>query len=136
VVIALVVLVVLVIPSPSPAPDNPVALQVLDDAVASGDYSTRAVAASLCVASANDPKVYTDFYAALFASDFQPKEGGSSDPSDSELAQRAESVGAPSSVADCITSGQEIDNAKTKCSTATPKSTRRSQIGSTVCRRH
>ena len=93
-------------------------LNFLDNKSASGDYSTRALAASLCVATANDPKLYTDFYAGLFAGDFQPKEGGSTDPSDPELAQVATSVGAPSSVADCITSGQQLDSAKTKATNA------------------
>jgi serine/threonine protein kinase, bacterial len=93
-------------------------LNFLDNKSASGDYSTRALAASLCVASANDPKLYTDFYAGLFAGDFQPKEGGSTDPSDSDLAQVATSVGAPSSVADCITSGQQLRSARTKATNA------------------
>ena len=89
-------------------------LTFLDSMSASGDYSTRALAASLCVASANDPKLYTDFYAGLFAGDFQPKEHGSTDPSDSDLAQVATSVGAPGNVTDCITSGQQLGSAKAK----------------------
>jgi serine/threonine protein kinase, bacterial len=93
-------------------------LDFLDPKSASGDYSTRAVAAALCVASANDPKLYTDFYSALFASDFQPKENASTDPSNDDLAQRAQSVNAPSSVTDCIKSGQQLDTAKTKASNA------------------
>ena len=93
-------------------------LNFLDPKSASGDYSTRAVAAALCVASANDPKLFTDFYAALFASDFQPKENASTDPSNDDLAQRAQSVNAPSSVTDCIKSGQQLDTAKTKASNA------------------
>jgi serine/threonine-protein kinase len=93
-------------------------LDFLDPKSASGDYSTRALAATLCVASANDPKLYTDFYAALFASDFQPKENASTDPSNDDLAQRAESVNAPSSVTDCIKSGQQLDAAKTKAANA------------------
>jgi serine/threonine-protein kinase len=93
-------------------------LTFLDPKSASGDYSTRALAAALCVASANDPKLYTDFYVGLFASNFQPKENGSTDPNNDELAQVAESVGAPSSVTDCIKSGQELDSAKTKAANA------------------
>jgi serine/threonine-protein kinase len=93
-------------------------LNFLDPKSASGDYSTRALAAALCVASANDPKMYTDFYAALFASDFQPKEDASTDPSNDDLAQRAESVNAPSSVTECIKSGQQLDAAKTKATNA------------------
>jgi serine/threonine protein kinase, bacterial len=93
-------------------------LTFLDSVSASGDYSTRALGASLCVASANDPKLYTDFYAGLFAGDFQPTEHGSTDPSDSELAEVAKSVGAPGSVTDCITSGQQLDSAKAKAANA------------------
>jgi serine/threonine protein kinase, bacterial len=93
-------------------------LNFLDPKSASGDYSTRAVAAALCVASANDPKLFTDFYAALFASDFQPKENASTDPTNDDLAQRAQSVNAPSSVTDCIKSGQQLEAAKTKASNA------------------
>ncbi len=93
-------------------------LNFLDNASASGDYSTRALAASLCVASANDPKLYTDFYAGLFASSFQPKENGTSDPSDSELSDLAASLGASGSVKICITSGQQLGEAKTKAANA------------------
>lgn len=93
-------------------------LTFLDSMSAGGDYSTRALAASLCVAAADDPKLYTDFYTGLFASDFQPEEGGSTAPSDEELARLAESAGAKSSVTDCITSGQELDTAKTKAQNA------------------
>lgn len=93
-------------------------LNFLNDKSSSGDYSTRALAASLCVASANDPKLYTDFYAGLFASNFQPKESGSTDPSDSELADLAASVGASGSIKICITSGQKLGEAKTKAANA------------------
>ncbi|OOK76947.1 thioredoxin family protein [Mycobacterium kansasii] len=48
-------------------------LNFLDDQSHTKNYSTRAVAASYCVADQNDPKVYSDFYAALFGSDFQPR---------------------------------------------------------------
>jgi serine/threonine-protein kinase len=93
-------------------------LTFLDSMSASGDYSTRALAASLCVALADDPKLYTDYYAGLFASDFQPEEGGSTAPDDDELAQLAESLDAKSSVTDCIKSNQELDTAKNKAQNA------------------
>ena len=93
-------------------------LDFLNDTSASGDYSTRALAASLCVASANDPKLYTDFYSGLFAGNFQPEEHGSSDPSDSELADLASSLGASGSVKICITSGQKLAEAKAKAANA------------------
>jgi serine/threonine protein kinase, bacterial len=56
--------------------------------------------------------------AGLFAGGFQPKEHGSTDPSDADLAQAATTVGAPSSVTDCITSGQQLDSAKSKATNA------------------
>ncbi|MBV8966624.1 MAG: protein kinase [Mycobacteriaceae bacterium] len=93
-------------------------LNFLDSRSASSDYSTRALAAALCVASADDPKLYTDFYAGLFASDFQPKENASTDPDDDRLAQLAQSVGSPGSVTDCIKSGQDLGAAKTKATNA------------------
>ena len=43
-------------------------LDFLDDKSHSKNYSTRAVAASYCVAAQNDPKLYTAFYSGLFAS--------------------------------------------------------------------
>jgi serine/threonine protein kinase, bacterial len=93
-------------------------LNFLDDSSASHDYSTRAIAASLCVASENDPKLYTDFYAGLFGSVFQPEENGSTDPSDSKLADLATTFGANSSVKGCIGSGENLEPAKTKATNA------------------
>ncbi len=89
-------------------------LDFLDENSASKNYSTRAVAASYCVAAAKDPKVYQDFYAGLFAADFQPREMGTSDPSDDELANLADKVGAPASVSNCISSQEMMNSAKSK----------------------
>ncbi len=61
-------------------------LNFLDDQSHSKNYSTRAVAASYCVAGQNDPKLYASFYSALFGSDFQPQENAASDRTDAELA--------------------------------------------------
>ena len=76
-------------------------LNFLDSGSHSKNYSTRAVAATYCVAAQNDPKVYTEFYSGLFASNFQPPEHGPEDRTDSELAQLAKSVGADASVVGC-----------------------------------
>jgi serine/threonine-protein kinase len=89
-------------------------LSFLDDKSHSKNYSTRAVAATYCVAAQNDPKIYDDFYSGLFASDFQPPEGGAEDRTDSELAQLAKTVGADPSVITCIKSGDDVGLAKAK----------------------
>lgn len=89
-------------------------LNFLDDKSHSQDYSTRAVAATYCVAAQNDPKVYTDFYSGLFASNFQPQEGAAEDRTDGELAQLAKTVGAGAGVIACIKSGDDIGTAKAK----------------------
>lgn len=89
-------------------------LNFLDTSSSSKNYSTRAVAATYCVAAQNDPKTYTDFYSSLFAGDFQPAEGGATDHTDGELAQLAKSVGANDSVVSCINSGADLGTATTK----------------------
>ncbi len=89
-------------------------LNFLDSVSHSKNYSTRAVAATYCVAAANDPKLYSDFYSGLFASNFQPAEHAPEDRADGELAQLAKSVGAGTSVTDCIKSGNELGTAQTK----------------------
>jgi serine/threonine-protein kinase len=89
-------------------------LNFLDSSSHSKNYSTRAVAATYCVAAQNDPKAYTDFYSGLFASNFQPAENGAEDRTDGELAQLAKSVGADASVISCIKSGADLGTATTK----------------------
>ncbi|WP_155771001.1 DsbA family protein, partial [Mycobacterium colombiense] len=89
-------------------------LNFLDDKSHSQDYSTRAVAATYCVAAQNEPKVYADFYSGLFASNFQPQEGAAEDRTDGELAQLAKTVGADPAVVTCIKSGDDIGTAKAK----------------------
>lgn len=89
-------------------------LNFLDDKSHSQDYSTRAVAATYCIAAQNDPKVYADFYSGLFASNFQPQEGAAEDRTDGELAQLAKTVGADAAVVTCIKSGDDIGMAKAK----------------------
>jgi serine/threonine-protein kinase len=89
-------------------------LNFLDDKSHSKNYSTRAVAATYCVAAQNDPKLYTDFYSGLFASNFQPAENAPEDRADGELAQLAKTVGVDASVIDCIKAGDDVATAKAK----------------------
>jgi serine/threonine-protein kinase len=93
-------------------------LNFLDDKSHSKNYSTRAVAATYCVAAQSDPKIYASFYSALFASDFQPQEGAPEDRTDAELAHVAQTVGANSTVISCIKSGSDVGNAQTKATNA------------------
>ncbi|RUP05630.1 MAG: serine/threonine protein kinase [Mycobacterium sp.] len=93
-------------------------LNFLDEQSHTKNYSTRAVAASYCVAAQNDPKVYTGFYAALFGSDFQPQENAASDRTDAELAHLAQTVGANSTATNCIKSGADLGTAQTKANNA------------------
>ncbi|MEB3981805.1 protein kinase [Mycobacterium sp. 663a-19] len=89
-------------------------LNFLDDKSRSKDYSTRAVAATYCVAAQNDPKLYSGFYTGLFASNFQPAEDALEDRTDGELAQLAKTVGVDASVINCIKAGDDVATAKAK----------------------
>jgi serine/threonine-protein kinase len=89
-------------------------LNFLDGQSHSKNYSTRAVAATYCVAGQNDPKLYTNYYSGLFASNFQPAENAPEDRTDGELAQLAKTVGADTAVLDCIKSGEDVGTAKAK----------------------
>ena len=93
-------------------------LNFLDDKSHSKNYSTRAVAATYCVAGQNDPKVYSAFYSGLFASNFQPQEGAAEDRTDSELAQLAKTVGVDANAIACIKSGDDVGTAKAKAASA------------------
>ncbi|MHA7651072.1 serine/threonine protein kinase PknE [Mycobacterium sp. ML4] len=93
-------------------------LNFLDEQSHTKNYSTRAVAASYCVAAQNDPRVYMSFYAALFGSDFQPQESAASDRTDAELAHLAQTIGANSTATNCIKSGADLGTAQTKSSNA------------------
>lgn len=93
-------------------------LDFLDELSHTKNYSTRAVAASYCVAEQNEPKVYANFYAALFGSDFQPQENAPSDRTDAELAHLAQTIGANATVTGCIRSGTEVGTATTKAALA------------------
>ncbi len=82
----------------------------LNQGSASGNYSTRAAAALLCVAqnSGSQPGVYMGFHSALFAPEHQPEENGSSDLSNQQLADLAKSAGASEDAQNCISSGQNV----------------------------
>jgi serine/threonine protein kinase, bacterial len=90
-----------------------------DSLAASGDYSTRAIGAVLCVAAAGDPSRYQAFYTALFAPNFLPKiKPASADRTDADLAHLAQTLGAPPRVGECITSKQRIASAKNEAANA------------------
>jgi serine/threonine protein kinase, bacterial len=93
-------------------------LNFFDEESASGDYSTRAIAAILCVADTNDPNRFQAFYTSLFSADFQPKKNASADRTQAELAHLAQTFKAPRRVSNCITSGQRMPQAKTEASNA------------------
>ncbi|MBC7303023.1 MAG: DsbA family protein [Nocardia sp.] len=86
----------------------------LDPQSRSKDYSTRATAASLCVAQTGSGPTYSKFHEALFTKK-QPEEGAS-DLSNPALATLATESGAPESVAACITNATMNDAAKTAAS--------------------
>lgn len=85
-------------------------LTFLDPQSFSGDYSTRAAAALLCVAQegGSKPGAYLAFHSTLFAAETQPEEGGSADLTNEQLAELATSAGAPAAAADCITGGTNV----------------------------
>ncbi|MGO9252216.1 MAG: serine/threonine protein kinase PknE [Mycobacterium sp.] len=89
-------------------------LNFLDDKSHSKTYSTRAAAASYCVAAQNDPKLYASFYSGLFASTFQPQEDAAEDRADGELAQLAKTVGVDADVITCIKEGDDVGTGKAK----------------------
>jgi len=83
-------------------------LDFLNPRSASKNYSTRAAAAALCVASDGDGAAYPKFHASLFSSGTQPKEGANTDLSDPQLAELARSAGASQAAQTCITSGGKM----------------------------
>ncbi|WP_305092092.1 DsbA family protein [Prescottella sp. R16] len=86
-------------------------LNFLDRLSASGDYSTRAVAASQCVAQTGDAIAYSTFHGELFSPDNQPAEQGKSDLSNDDLARLATDAGANDTAVSCITSGERMQQA-------------------------
>ncbi|MCL2535337.1 MAG: DsbA family protein [Nocardiaceae bacterium] len=86
-------------------------LNFLNRLSASGDYSTRAVAASQCVALSNDAIAYSKFHGELFSPDNQPAEKGKSDLTNEDLAKLAGDAGANEAAVNCITSGERVQQA-------------------------
>lgn len=84
-------------------------LNFLDRNSGSGDYSSRAAGAALCVAQAGGADQFLKYHTELFAK--QPEEGGD-DPDNAELAAMAGSVGASPQTQQCISSGARVDAAK------------------------
>lgn len=82
----------------------------LDPKSSSKDYSTRAVAASECVADAGDGPVFSKFHMALFTTK-QPSEDGGNLTND-ELAAIAKDSGASAEVQSCIAKGDRVDSAR------------------------
>lgn len=93
-------------------------LNFLNRSSSSGDYSTRAAGAALCVADTGDGEMFSKFHSALFQPDTQPRENGSSDLSNGQLADIAKQVGADDDVAACISDGRKIDAAKSGAETS------------------
>lgn len=86
-------------------------LDFLNSRSASGNYSTRAAAAALCVAGDGDSSAFPKFHAALFDSANQPKENSGADLTDAQLAELAKTAGAAPSAQTCITSGAKMAEA-------------------------
>ncbi len=85
----------------------------------SGDYSSRAAGALLCVAqnSGSQPGVYMSFHSAVFAPENQPAENGSSDLSNQQLADLAKAAGASDPAVACIAAGQQVQAATAAATT-------------------
>ncbi|MEV5649799.1 thioredoxin domain-containing protein [Nocardia sp. NPDC052254] len=88
----------------------------LDSKSSSKDYSTRAVAASECVADAGDGPVFSKFHTALFTTK-QPSESGGNLTND-ELAAIAKEAGASNEVQQCIARGDRVDSARNHAQSA------------------
>ena len=90
----------------------------LNQLSSSGDYSTRAVAASKCLAEDGNAIAYGKFHAEIFSKDGQPEENGSSDHSNAQLADIAKTAGASDSAVQCVSSGSKVDTAKANAQAA------------------
>lgn len=81
----------------------------LDSRSKSKNYSTRAVAATECVAESGSGPVYAKFHEMLFVTD-QPEEN-KSDLTNQQLADLAREAGAGEDVVQCVASGAKVDAA-------------------------
>ncbi|MDI9917934.1 DsbA family protein [Rhodococcus sp. IEGM 1379] len=93
-------------------------LNFLNKASSSGDYSTRAGAALMCVAQDGNAIAYSRLHTALFSPDNQPAESGKSDHSNDELASLATENGASPAAATCISSGVNVEAAAANAAAA------------------
>ena len=75
------------------------------------NYSSRAGAASLCVAD-ESIDAYRRFHTALYSKSIQPDERGSSFPDNARLIELAREAGVVGKVPDCINSGKYLDKVK------------------------
>lgn len=87
-------------------------MNFLDQLSASGDYSTRAVAATLCIADTGNGVAYSAFHSELFSVEGQPKERGSSDHTNEDLATIANNAGANEDAVTCIREGKKVPDAQ------------------------
>ena len=78
-------------------------LDFLNSSSASGDYSSRAAGALLCVAQDGDGAAYPAFHDALYAN--QPQERGDTDLDDAALADLARGAGASDAGVACVRDG-------------------------------
>lgn len=86
-------------------------IDFLNTKSSSKTYSTRAIAATLCVAESGNAAAFAKFHTELFSAATQPAEGGSSDYTEAQLADLAKEAGAPDSAVQCIASGTKINDA-------------------------
>jgi protein-disulfide isomerase len=71
------------------------------------NYSSRAGAAALCVAD-ESIDAFRRFHSALYSTDIQPNERGTSFPDNARLIELAREAGAVGKVPDCINSGKYL----------------------------
>jgi protein-disulfide isomerase len=81
------------------------------DSAQNQNYSSRAGAASLCVADASID-AYRRFHTALYSKDIQPDERGPKFPDNARLIELAREAGVVGTVPDCINSGKYLDKVK------------------------
>jgi protein-disulfide isomerase len=87
-------------------------MNFLNLASASKDYSTRAIAATQCVAAFGDGVTYAAFHAKLYSPDIQPKEKADKDYTNEQLAALARSEGASEEAIKCIAEGARVADAE------------------------
>jgi protein-disulfide isomerase len=77
------------------------------------NYSSRAGAASLCVADeSKDKEAYRRFRSMLFSKGIQPDERATSFPDNAQLIEHARVAGVQGTVPDCVNSGKYLDKVK------------------------